>query len=273
MTQGGIVTAPSSATAGVECAAHVLVSGSYGGEYNAYHAGKWGLRGVVLNDAGVGRNGAGIRGLSYLGRIGLPAATADANTCHIGDGDHMLEVGLISHVNEPATRLGCRAGMTVRECAGRMAEAAPVRAPMPPISGGTRSVIFDSPASARVVALDAAPMLTAEDAGSIAVTGSHAALFRGRPDDVIRIELRAIFFSDAGIGLDSAGVSRLAVLDARGMPAACASADSAEIGNARSIYAEGLLSCANRSAEGLGAHRGMPVRDFIDSLRRRWSTS
>ncbi len=108
--ESAICTAPSSATAGGECRGKVLVSGSYGGEYNAYHAAKWGIRGVILNDAGVGKNGAGIRGLEYLDRIELAAATADANTCHIGDGDHMLEHGRISHVNASAARWGCRVG-------------------------------------------------------------------------------------------------------------------------------------------------------------------
>src|SRR5580704_17172957 len=101
-----IYTASSSATAPPECAGHVLVSGSYGGEYNAFHAGKRGIRGVVLNDAGVGKDGAGIRGLAYLDRVGLPGATADAHSCHIGDGDHMLACGVVSHVNENARRYG-----------------------------------------------------------------------------------------------------------------------------------------------------------------------
>ena len=41
-----ICTASSSATATEECRGNVLISGSYGGEYNAWHAAKWGLRGV-----------------------------------------------------------------------------------------------------------------------------------------------------------------------------------------------------------------------------------
>src|SRR3954454_6182436 len=94
-----IYTASSSASATGECAGQVVVSGSYGGEYNAYHAAKWGIRGVILNDAGIGKDGAGIKGLPYLDRIGLPGASADAMTCHIADAEHMLAYGLISHVN------------------------------------------------------------------------------------------------------------------------------------------------------------------------------
>ena len=60
-----ILTFSSSASATPESAGNVIVSGSYGGEYNAFHAAKWKIRGVVLNDAGVGRghDGHGPAGL------------------------------------------------------------------------------------------------------------------------------------------------------------------------------------------------------------------
>jgi hypothetical protein len=264
-----IYTASSSATAPPECKGHVLISGSYGGEYNAYHAGKWGLRGVVLNDAGVGKSGAGIRGLPYLDRVGLPAATADARTCHIGDAEHMLAFGKISYVNQAAVQLGCHAGDSVKSCADRMRTAPVIDAPMPTVAGGRRYVI--SKTEPPVICLDAAPMLEPTDAGSIVITGSHAALFRGKPDDVIKPAVRAIFFSDAGVGLDQAGIARLPTLDERGIAAATASADSAEIGNSRSIYRDGILSYVNETAAALGAKPGMSISDFVTALVARWS--
>jgi hypothetical protein len=265
-----IRTAPSSATAAADCRGHVLVSGSYGGEYNAYHAAKWGLRGVVLNDAGVGKNDAGIRGLAYLDRVHLAAAAADAGTCHIGDGDHMLEHGRISHVNRSAARVGCAIGDSVRRCAEMMREAPVVSEPMPPIDGGQRFMIQGRSGEPAVVCLDAAPMLLDEDAGRIVVTGSHAALFRGKPDDVVRPAVRAIFFSDAGIGLDGAGIARLPTLDARGIVAGTAAAASAEIGHSRSLYEDGVLSHVNAAARVLGGRAGLRIRDFVALLIERW---
>ena len=202
MSQVKILTYSSSASAGEECRGQVLISGSYGGEYNAWHAAKWGIRGVVLNDAGVGKDGAGINGLPYLDGIGLPAATADAQTCHIADAEHMLAHGIISHVNETAAALGCAVGQSVRECAERMLPAPVVTTEPPAISGGKRYLISENPGEPKVICLDAAPMLEDADAGAIAVTGSHAAMFRGRPDGLIAPALRAVFFSDAGVGLD-----------------------------------------------------------------------
>jgi uncharacterized protein YunC (DUF1805 family) len=264
-----ILTAPSSASATSRCHGHVLVSGSYGGEYNAFHAAKWGLRGAVLNDAGVGKNQAGIRGLAYLERVQVPGATADAFSSHIGDGGHMLKAGRISHVNEAARALGCQVGQTVRECAERMCRGNVVEAAMPPVSGGHRHMLREE--APTLVCLDAAPMLTPDDIGSIAVTGSHAALFRGRPDDVIKVAVKAIFFSDAGIGLDEAGVARLPTLDGRAIAAGTASHTSAEIGNSRSIYHDGVLSRVNVTAAALGATVGMRVKEFVEQLLCVWS--
>jgi hypothetical protein len=261
-----IVTVSASSQVRAEDRGSVVVSGSYGGEYNAYHAGKWGIRGVVLNDAGVGKDDAGIRGLPYLDQIGLPAATADARTCHIADGDHMLAHGTISYVNKAAERIGCRPGESVRQCVERMRSAPIAEGTLPAIAGGKRFTIRDNPGEPRIICLDAAPMMQPEDAGAIAVTGSHAALFQGKPDGVVSVQLLAIFFNDAGGGLDGAGFARLAELDKRPMIAGAVAADSAPIGNSRAIYADGILSHVNRTAGARGAKPGMPLRSFIDGL-------
>jgi hypothetical protein len=262
-----IVTAPSSATAPPTSRNNVLVSGSYGGAYNAYHAAKLDLRGVVLNDAGGGKNDAGIDGLPYLDQVGLAAATADAQTCEIGDGDDMVANGIISHVNSAAAALGCRVGQTVRACATLMQAGPIVHSDLPMISGGKRTLISDVPDEPKVVCLDAAPMLTPEDAGAIVITGSHAALFRGRPDTVISVDVGAIIFSDAGIGKNQAGIRRLPTLDERAIAAGAAAAASAPIGNARAIYEDGVLSHINETAARMGARPGMTVKAMVDLLR------
>ena len=261
-----ILTFPSSASATAESPGNVIVSGSYGGEYNAFHAAKWKIRGVVLNDAGVGCRDAGIKGLPYLDRIGLAGATADAWTCHIADGEHMLAHGVISHVNQSAAKLGCRVGQSVAACAELMTKGPVISAEPPPISGGKRYVLSDVPGEPKVLALDAAPMLTAEDAGAIAVTGSHAALFRGQPDNVIGPQLLAVFFNDAGVGLDDAGIKRLPTLDERGIAAGTVSAASAPIGDARAGYNEGVISHLNETALAMGGKIGEPLRAFIDHI-------
>ena len=57
---------------------HVVVSGSYGGRYNAFNAAKWPVRAVIMNDAGIGKDRAGIVGLDFLDQIDLAAANVRA---------------------------------------------------------------------------------------------------------------------------------------------------------------------------------------------------
>jgi hypothetical protein len=228
---------------------------------------------VVLNDAGIGKDEAGICGLTWLDGIGLPGAAADAWTCHIGDAEHMLAHGTISRVNRAASRLGCIPGQSVRNCAERMQTGPVIESSLPAIKGGKRHVISNTPGQPAVTCLDAAPMLEAGDAGSIVVTGSHAALFRGKPDSVVNVDVRAIFFSDAGVGLDNAGIARLPTLDTRGIAAATASVESAPIGAALSIYHDGVMSFINSTAESLGARPGMSIQAFIRILLSRWRQS
>jgi hypothetical protein len=263
-----IMTVPSCSACREGHHGHVVVSGSYGGRYNAYNASKWRVRGVVMNDAGVGRDDAGIVALEFLDRIGVAAATADAQTCHIGDGDEMLAHGVISHVNKAAAALGCKLGQSVRDCAELMRAAEiPTQLP-PPISDGNRHILRDNPGEPRLVCADSIGMIVPEDAGQIVVTASHGAVASGRPDNAVAPDVLACFFSDggAGGGKDGAGIARLAPLDARGIPAAAISADSAPIGDARALYHDGVMSHVNQAAVQRGARPGMTLKAFVDIL-------
>src|SRR3981189_3337134 len=90
----------------VEARGAVIVNASHGGVYAAYLAAKLHAAAAIFNDAGVGRDRAGISGLDYLQEFGIPAATVGHDTARIGDGADMIARGVISHVNQPATVLG-----------------------------------------------------------------------------------------------------------------------------------------------------------------------
>ena len=261
-----IMTVASCSNVRAEHRSHVVVSGSYGGRYNAFNAAKWPVRAVIMNDAGIGKDNAGIVGLEFLDRIDMAAATADAQTCHIGDGDHMLAHGIISHVNRAAAALGCAPGQSVRACAERMRAATVPTAAPPPITEGARFVMRDVPGEPVLICADSIGMLQPDDAGRIVVTASHGALSGGRPDNVVPQDITAIFFSDAGGGMDGAGIARLADLERRGIVAGATSADSAPIGDSRALYRDGILSYVNRPASARGARVGMKLNDFIESL-------
>jgi hypothetical protein len=259
-----ILTVASCSNIRAEHRSHVVVSGSYGGRYNAFNAAKWPVRAVIMNDAGIGKDNAGIVGLDFLDQIDLAAATADARTCHIGDGGHMLTHGIISHVNRTAAALGCAPGQSVRDCAERLrAASVPTVAP-PPITEGARFVMRDS--EPMLICADSIGMLQPDDVGRIVVTASHGALSGGRSDDMVPLGILAVFFSDAGGGMDDAGIARLADLERKGIVAGATSADSAPIGDSRALYHDGVLSHVNGPASQRGGRVGMKLKDFIGIL-------
>jgi hypothetical protein len=69
---------------GEEFRGAVLVAGSHGGRYCGYLTALAGLRGVILNDAGVGKDNAGIGALPYLEALGVPAAVISHQSARIG---------------------------------------------------------------------------------------------------------------------------------------------------------------------------------------------
>src|SRR5262249_11779967 len=221
-----------------------------------------------FNDAGVGRDRAGISGLDYLQELGMPAATVGHDTARIGDGPDMMARGCITHANALAEALGCRPGMACREATSALqrAEAAP-RHP-PPALEAAFLPIDEAPL---VWALDSASLVAPEYHDAIVLTGSHGGLLGGRPETALKYDVRAAFYNDAGIGIDEAGVSRLPALDERGIAAATVSAVSARIGDARSTYEDGVLSRVNSHAAALGLAPGMPAREAVPLLRRAFA--
>lgn len=241
---------------------HIVVAASHGAVYAAYLAANGGARAVILNDAGVGKGGAGISGLPYLDGFGIAAATISHLSARIGDGDDMLARGVISHVNEAAKALGCRPGQSCAECA-RLMQSAPPASANPPEQSESRSLLRAEPGEPEVWGADSASLVLPEDSGHIVITGSHGQVLGDRPETALKYDALAAVFSDAGIGADRAGISRLPALDTRRIPAVTVSADSARIGDSRSLYEEGRISCVNETAVALGAKPGISTRDFV----------
>src|SRR4051812_47465444 len=69
-----------------EAHGRAAIAASHGGEYAAYCAAKAGIKAVILCDAGIGRERAGIGGLDYLGKLGVAAAAIGHRSPRVGDG-------------------------------------------------------------------------------------------------------------------------------------------------------------------------------------------
>src|SRR2546423_7748058 len=107
-----------------DVAGRVLVAGSHGGIVAAHYAAAGKARAVILNDAGIGLEEAGIAGLALLDSIGMAAAAVSHSSARIGDGADMLSHGVISRANRHAAALGVVPGMACRDAAVRLSAAA-----------------------------------------------------------------------------------------------------------------------------------------------------
>lgn len=97
-----------------EHAGRVVVTGSHGGASAARYARAVAAQLYVFNDAGVGKDEAGIAALALLDAQGLAAITVSHVSARIGEARDTWECGVISHVNACAARLGLRSGHALR---------------------------------------------------------------------------------------------------------------------------------------------------------------
>lgn len=100
----------------------IVLSGSHGGRSSGEFALDVPLRLVLFNDAGVGRNNAGIAALAMLQARGVAAATIGHDSGQIGDANDMWENGVISHVNAAATAFGLKEGTRAKPALSRLVE-------------------------------------------------------------------------------------------------------------------------------------------------------
>jgi hypothetical protein len=245
----------------------VVISGSHAGSYCGYLAIAAGLRAVILHDAGVGRDAAGIGSLPLLEHYGIAAATVSHLSARIGDAADMMKRGLISYANRPAAKCGVAPGMSCAEAASFL-EAAPLLGAEGIVHPKeTRSEWTCPDQLRRVVLVDSASLINREtDGGAIAVTGSHGALIGGDPMLAVRADVVAAVFNDAGGGIDEAGFSRLPALNVRGTAGITVAAASARIGDARATLFDGIISGINEKARANGARKGQPVLEVVKRL-------
>jgi len=95
--------------------ADIIISGSHGGTSSAGYAIAVAAGAIFFNDAGCGKNNAGIKGLELLQQHSIIAAAVDHRTAEIANGADTYAHGVITHVNISASHAGLYAGMHVRD--------------------------------------------------------------------------------------------------------------------------------------------------------------
>ena len=102
----------------------VAVSASHGGASSGEFALDLApLRMAVFNDAGVGKDEAGIAALAMLQARGVGGATVSHTSARIGDAQDTWDHGVVSHANAIAQGLGLKPGSRLCDVLRRLVQA------------------------------------------------------------------------------------------------------------------------------------------------------
>jgi hypothetical protein len=107
----------------------------------------------------------------------------------------------------------------------------------------------DLPIPAAIRVADSVTAPPGDVAGRVLIAGSHGGRYSGHAAAALGV--RGAIFSDAGGGLEDAGIAGLAVLDRFGIPGATVSHRSARIGDGADLWARGVISAVNAAAVAL----------------------
>ncbi|GLZ14322.1 hypothetical protein Acsp04_45570 [Actinomadura sp. NBRC 104425] len=261
-----VLTMDSIAFASPALAGEVIVTGSHGGASAGQYARRAGVAAVVCNDAGVGKDDAGIAGLRAVGADGVAGIAVGHDSARIGDGMDAWLNGVVTFVNDPARAAGVRPGLPLRDQAGALIEhlaASPAKRRADTGEGGDelrRIVVVDRPRGG-VVLLDSMSQAGEDDRGRVVVAASNGGKESGRI--AVLVGCACAVFNDAGVGKDGAGIAGLALMDRAGLPGVAASHLSAAISDGPDLWHSGVISHVNEAARAAGFQAGARVADAV----------
>jgi hypothetical protein len=116
--------------------------------------------------------------------------------------------------------------------------------------------------------IDSITQITKQMGGSVIVSGSHggvssASYVVSAPDKPF-----AVFFNDAGVGKDQAGIEALNILNELQIAAFAYAHTSARIGQAQDGLDHGITTHANPCAQPYRDWIGKPVAELVQRLRQ-----
>jgi uncharacterized protein YunC (DUF1805 family) len=257
----------------------ILVCGSHcGGNRNlAGHVKNCHVKAVFLNNAGVGKNQAGIRGLTHYEAENILACAVDHDSAEIGIARDTWESGTISHISTQAEAVGIQIGNSVKEAVAKIINI--IKHP----SSTQKSKNYESPIKndvqdnsskgdlkkqtqtqvygVAITVTDSITFLNENNSGDIVVCGSHGGLSAG--DYAQKHSVKAVFFNDAGIGKNNAGVKSLESLSDAGILACTVDCMSAEIFNGQDVLGNGIITVCNQLAKTRNIKEKMTVKEAI----------
>lgn len=255
----------------------ILVCGSHcgGNRYLAEKISNCGVKALFLNSAGVGKNRAGVRGLTHYEAEGILACAVDHNSAEIGIAIDTWDSGVISHINTHAEIVGIKIGDSVQEAVAKVESSTKfLSSTQKGSSSKSSSEGEEVDASSKVdlirqvqiagvdiTVTDSITFLNKTNSGDIVVCGSHGGLSAGHYAQ--KHCVKAIFFNDAGVGKNSAGIKSLEQLSDSGVIACTVDCMSAEIFNGDDVLNSGIISACNQLARDRKIKESMTVKEAI----------
>ena len=112
--------------------------------------------------------------------------------------------------------------------------------------------------------MDSITKVGPRDKGTIVISGSHGGV--SSAEFALAVPLQLVFFNDAGVGKDKAGIAALDMLQERSIAAGTVAHHSARIGDALDAWDNGTISAVNAAAMQLGLAVGQPLKRAIARL-------
>lgn len=234
------------------------------------------IKAVFLNNAGVGKNQAGIRGLIYYQAENILACAVDHNSAEIGIAQDTWNSGIISHTGLQAEEVGIKVGDSVKEAVTKIINSITfpleIKKNKDVISLANEEKEDTSKVDlkkqtqtqvdgVKIIVTDSITFLNEKNSGDIVVCGSHGGLSAGHYAQ--KYGVKAVFFNDAGIGKNNAGIKSLELLNDAGILACTVNCMSAEIFNGHDSLNYGIISVCNKLAKSGNIKENMTVKEAI----------
>jgi uncharacterized protein YunC (DUF1805 family) len=262
---------PGNASPILVCGSHCGDNGTFARKLKNGH-----VKAVFLNNAGVGKNQAGISGLSHYEAENILACAVHHNSAEIGVARDTWESGIISHTNFQAHDAGIQIGDSVKEAVAKINKILN-QTSLSQENKNTEFLIEEKKENSnkvdlkkqtqtqidgkRITVTDSITFLNENNAGDIVVCGSHGGVSAGHYAQ--KHHVKAVFFNDAGIGKNNAGVKSLASLSDAGILACTVDCMSAEIFNGQDVLDNGIITVCNQLAKSRNIKEKMKVKDVI----------
>jgi len=251
------------------CASHCGDNGTFARKLKNSH-----VKAVFLNNAGIGKNHAGISGFPYYAAEGILACAVNCFSAEIGVAADTWESGIISHTNILAEKSSIQIGYSVREAVAKIYDSinqsALSQKELNVVSQNNKNKVDPKKQiqtqidGVSVTITDSITFLNSSNAGDIVVCGSHGGVSAGHYAQ--KLHLKAVFFNDAGIGKNNAGIKSLDTLSSAGILACTVDCMSAEIFNGQDALDNGIISVCNQLANDQNIKVKMTVKEAIKHL-------